>query len=155
MMLYCPPGCGLLPFLQKTFGASAVPPPPAATTRFPPPPPLCCRQAATTPIMLPPLLPPPPPRCCRHRHAAATTAAAAATLPPRCCRHRRCAVAKLPHKKTSVPDIGLTMGKGSITLEWAPEDRGQCRKLFDCRVFFYSPLKNMIGQKFSLSALPQ
>jgi hypothetical protein len=29
------------------------------------------------------------------------------------------------YKKTSVPDIGLAVGKGSIASEWAPEDNGR------------------------------
>ena len=28
-------------------------------------------------------------------------------------------------KKTSVPNVGLTLGKGCIASEWAPEDGGQ------------------------------
>ena len=29
-------------------------------------------------------------------------------------------------KKMSIADIGITVSKGSIALEWAPYDRGQC-----------------------------
>jgi hypothetical protein len=53
------------------------------------------------------------------------------------------------HKQTSVPNVGLTLGKGSIALEWALDDEGQRWKPFDC-----SPLKNMIGRKISISGLP-
>jgi hypothetical protein len=28
-------------------------------------------------------------------------------------------------KKTSIADIGITVSKGSIALEWAPDDGGQ------------------------------
>ncbi len=43
-------------------------------------------------------------------------------------------------KQTSVPDIGLTLGKGSIALEWALDDGGQRWNPFDCRVFvLFSP----------------
>jgi hypothetical protein len=46
------------------------------------------------------------------------------------------------HKQTSVPNVGLTVGKGSIASEWALEDGRRPESQFDCRVFFLIlPLK--------------
>ena len=57
------------------------------------------------------------------------------------------------HKQTSVPNVGNTVGKGSNALKWAPEDWGLAPKaIWLLHIIFYSPLKNMSGQKFSHAA---
>jgi hypothetical protein len=60
------------------------------------------------------------------------------------------------HKKTSVPNVGHTVGKGSNALEWAPEDGGLAPKaIWLLHIIFYSPLKNMSERKFSHAAPPR
>jgi hypothetical protein len=49
------------------------------------------------------------------------------------------------HKQTSIPDVGLTVGKGYIALEWAPDDRGRRWKPIWLSSFISdSPLKNVM-----------